>query len=155
MEYAIPKPLPFLRIGLSNIPIILSIYLMRRRDTLLLILLKILAQGILTGTLFSYIFLFSAGGSFASGLTMLTLYPLLKNHISAVGLSLAGALANTLIQILLAQYIVFGAAVRYIAPILLISGLVTGFLLGIFTERFMQKSLWFSSFSTTKPEEAC
>ena len=146
VEYAIPKPLPFLRLGLTNLPVLLSLSVLKKRDVLLLILLKILAQGFVSGTLFSYIFLFSAAGSFASGITMLTLYTVLKNskYISVIGLSLAGSLANNLSQIALARLIIFGKNTRFIAPVLLASGLVTGVLIGIFAEFFTSKSKWFS-----------
>ncbi|MBQ6780305.1 MAG: Gx transporter family protein [Treponema sp.] len=146
VEYAIPKPLPFLRLGLANLPILLSLEIMRRRDTVLLVLLKVLGQGLISGTIFSYIFLFSAAGSFASGLTMLFLFATCKKFISAVGLSLAGALANTVAQIALARFILFGENVRYIAPFLLITGLITGFLLGLFAWQFKRKSRWYASF---------
>lgn len=145
VEYAIPKPLPFLRLGLANLPIILSLAKMRRRDTLLLILCKVLGQGIITGTLFSYVFLFSAAGSLSSGLVMLALHSLCGRHISAAGLSLAGALANNAAQLVLARFILFGTNVRFIAPVLLVTGFVTGLLLGIFAEQFMRKSRWYAS----------
>ncbi|MBD5426792.1 MAG: hypothetical protein HDR38_04470 [Treponema sp.] len=98
VEYAVPKPLPFLRLGLTNLPVILSLQTMPRCETLLLVLLKIVGQGILTGTIFSYVFVFSAAGSIASAVAMLTLYAAEKHAVSAVGLSLAGALANNLAQ---------------------------------------------------------
>ncbi len=154
IEYAIPKPLPFLRLGLANLPVILSLFVMKRRDTLWLILLKILGQGIITGTLFSYVFLFSAAGSFASGLTMLALYPLCKKSLSLVGLSLTGALANNLAQLAMARLILFGTNTRYIAPLLLITGLVTGLLLGLFTEYFCRKSRWFAQILAEKSLQA-
>lgn len=147
VEYAIPKPLPFLRLGLANLPVLLSLEIMQRRETLLLVVLKVLGQGILTGTLFSYIFVFSVAGSFASALMMMALYALGKNAISAVGVSLAGALANNLAQLVLAHWLLFGANARYIAPLLLLTGLVTGCALGVFTEVFKRKSKWFALLS--------
>ena len=143
VEYAIPKPLPFLRLGLANLPVIVALFLLPTRDIYKLILLKIIGQALITGTLFSYIFLFSAAGSLASGLTMLGVHRLLKEHISCIGLSLAGAAANNIAQLIVARLILFGSATKYIAPILLISGAVTGLLLGIFTQMFIEKSKWF------------
>ena len=143
VEYAIPKPLPFLRLGLANLPVIIALFIMPTRDIYKLILLKIMGQALITGTLFSYIFLFSAAGSLASGLTMLGVHRLLKNRISCIGLSLAGAAANNIAQLIVAYFILFGSATRYIAPILLISGAVTGLVLGIFTQMFIEKSKWF------------
>ena len=143
VEYAIPKPLPFLRLGLANLPVIVALFLLPSRDIYKLILLKIIGQALITGTLFSYIFAFSAAGSLASGLTMMGVHRLFKNRISCIGLSLAGAAANNLAQLAVARLILFGSATKYIAPILLISGAVTGLLLGIFTQIFIEKSKWF------------
>ena len=143
VEYAIPKPLPFLRLGLANLPVIIALFIMPTRDIYKLILLKIMGQALITGTLFSYIFLFSAAGSLASGLTMLGVHRILRNRISCIGLSLAGAAANNIAQLIVAHLILFGSATRYIAPILLISGAVTGLILGIFTQMFTERSKWF------------
>ena len=143
VEYAIPKPLPFLRLGLANLPVIIALFIMPTRDIYKLILLKIMGQALITGTLFSYIFLFSAAGSLASGLTMLGVHRILRNRISCIGLSLAGAAANNIAQLIVAHLIQFGSATRYIAPILLISGAVTGLILGIFTQMFTERSKWF------------
>lgn len=143
VEYAIPKPLPFMRLGLANLPVILSLFLLPYRKILILVLLKTVGQGLITGTLFSYIFLFSAGGTLASAMAMMLAYRLFGKHVSAVGLSLAGAAANNIAQLLIAWFILFGDATRYIAPLLLVSGTVSAVFLGIFTENFMRKSLWF------------
>src|SRR5574344_1307237 len=140
VEYAIPKPLPFLRLGLANLPILLAIKKMRRRDVWALILLKILGQSFISGTLFSYIFVFSAAGSFASGLMMLFVYDVCyvvekqkgKQLISDIGLSLSGALANNAAQLICAQCMMFGSNTKYIAPILLTTGCITGLALGFF-----------------------
>lgn len=166
IENAIPKPLPFLRLGLANLPVILALFLLPSRKILLLVLFKVLAQGIISGTLFTYVFLFSSGGSFASALAMMGLYALCGNHrrnetnerklfsISAVGITLFGSLASTFAQLFLARFILFGENAKYIAPILLVSGLITGLLLGIFAELFMQKSNWFKGLLTDFSETA-
>ena len=166
IENAIPKPLPFLRLGLANLPVILALFLLPSRKILLLVLFKVLAQGIISGTLFSYVFLFSSGGSFASALAMMGLYALCGNHrrnetderklfsVSTVGITLFGSLASIFAQLFLARFILFGENAKYIAPILLVSGLITGLLLGIFAELFMQKSNWFKGLLTDFSETA-
>jgi heptaprenyl diphosphate synthase component I len=144
VEYVIPKPLPFMRLGLANMPLVLALYVFGAKEILLLVLLKILGQGFITGTLFSYIFLFSAAGSFASAAAMLVLQRSAKRHVSCVGVSLAGAFANTAAQIALSNFLLFGKAVLYIAPVLLISGFVTGLCLGLITGIFAARSRWFA-----------
>lgn len=152
VEYAIPKPLPFLRLGLANFPVILSISILKNHEIALVVFFKVAAQSIISGTVFSYIFLFSAAGSFSSAFVMVFVCRLFKSKISAFGTSLAGALSNNLAQLFLARFFLFGANVKYIAPILLIIGFATGSALGIFTELFQQKSKWFYKLSS---REAC
>ena len=144
VEYVIPKPLPFMRLGLANMPLVLALYVFGAKEVLLLVLLKILGQGFITGTLFSYIFLFSAAGSFASAAAMLVLQRCAKRQVSCVGVSVAGAFANTAAQIALSNFLLFGKAVLYIAPVLLISGFVTGLCLGLITGIFAARSRWFA-----------
>lgn len=150
VEYAIPKPLPFLRLGLANLPILLAFQKLHAKDVGLLVLIKTLSQGLISGTLFSYVFLFSAAGSFSAALAMGVLHYLFvqkrkRAQISLVGMGLAGALANSGAQLLVARHVVFGEAARYIAPVLLCSGLATGFLLGVFAQQFVAQSRWYSS----------
>ncbi len=143
VEYVIPKPLPFMRLGLANLPIILSLFLLPSKQYFFLVLVKILGQAILSGTLFSYIFLFSAGGTFASGFAMFIVYRILNRYVSCAGLSLFGSLANNSVQFLLARFILFGEGAFYIAPLLFISGAVTGLLLGFTALYFSKSSRWF------------
>lgn len=144
LEYVIPKPLPFMRLGLANVPIILALFLLNARQYFLLVLVKVLGQSIVSGTLFSYIVLFSAGGTFASSLIMFVTYRLLGRFVSCIGISLIGALANNTIQLILARFILFGEGAFFLAPVLYITGTITGILLGIFTLTFTSSSRWFT-----------
>ena len=155
IEYAIPKPLPFLRLGLANLPILLALPLLNLKQVSLIVVLKILGQSLISGTLFSYVFLFSAAGSLASAMGMTIFYYLFKkkNLISFVGLSLIGSLFNNFAQLIVARYILFGNGSRLIAPILLCMGTITGSLLGIFAEYFVSKSNWYLLLSKEKIKE--
>ena len=142
IEYLVPKPIPFLRIGIANMPVLLSLKILPARGSLLLICLKILGQGLVNGTLFSYIFLFSASGSFASGIVMLCTYNFLRNNISLIGISVFGALSGNLVQIFFAKYLIFGQAALLIGPFFLIAGTISAVCLGFFAEKFIIKSVW-------------
>ena len=145
VEYAVPKPLPFMRLGLANLPVIFAVTSFRARDVLLLVLLKVLLSSFISGTMFSYVFLFSAAGSFASGLAVYCLYALLRKCggdrlISNAGLCLLGALANNAAQIAVARVLIFGRQAYVIAPLLLASGLISGLALGLFANGFEKQS---------------
>lgn len=147
IEYLIPKPLPFLRLGLANVPLILALSFFSFKDYLLLLLLKVLGQALLTGSLFSYIFIFSFAGTLSSGLCMFFLYTILKTNISSIGLSVAGAFVSNGTQIILARFFIFGVSAWYIAPVFFFTGMLTGTGLGIFTNLFLEKSQWLASFN--------
>jgi len=142
VEYLIPKPLPFFRLGLANLPILLGLRFLKPADLILVILLKIFGQALLNGTLASYVFLLSAAGTLASVVTMSGVHRFGGRHVCLIGVSLAGALASSSIQVILAIAFIFGEAARVIAPLSIGSGTAAGLLVGIFAERFVLKSTW-------------
>ena len=146
VEYVIPKPVPFLKLGLANLPVLVALTVMRPREILTLVALKVVGQGIVQGTLFSYIVLFSAAGSLASAAVMLLLHRGLGRHVSLVGVSIMGALASNLAQVAAARLIIFGESAWLIAPAFLITGTISALLLGLFAERFVQRSRWLEEF---------
>jgi heptaprenyl diphosphate synthase len=142
IEHCIPKPLPFLRIGLANLPILIALHFLPPLPYMILLCFKAGVQALVNGSLFSYTVIFSAGGTFSSGLVMMVSHRLLKRHMTFVGISILGALSSTITQLLLAGVLLFGDAVRLIGPPFLIMGLITGFLLGLFIEIFSSRSKW-------------
>jgi uncharacterized membrane protein len=143
LEYMIPKPLPFLRLGLANLPIMLAIAVLPPRQFLALVLAKILGQGLVGGTLFSYIFAFSAVGTVASALVMYALGKAFPRSLSYVGISVAGAFASNAAQLTLARWYIFGESAWYIAPPFCAVGVVTGAALGIFANHYARSSSWY------------
>ncbi len=142
VEYLIPKPLPFFRLGLANLPLLIGLGFLTPGDLLLVLLLKVLGQGLVNGTLASYVFLFSLAGSTASVLTMYAVHRLGGRHISLVGVSVFGALSSSVVQLALSITFVFGQTAKLIAPFSLGSGMVTGIIIGLFAWRFERDSLW-------------
>lgn len=144
VEYMIPKPMPFLRIGLANLPIMISLAILTFPEFLLLVLLKIIGQGLVNGTLFSYIFIYSAGGSVSSSIVMYLLFKGRGRYLSYVGISIIGAMTSNLVQMLLADLLLFGTGIWIIAPPFLVMGFISSIMLGLFTNYFTDHSRWFS-----------
>jgi heptaprenyl diphosphate synthase len=142
IEYLIPKPFPFFRVGIANLPILFSIDVLPIPHIFLVIFLKVLGQGLVGGTLVSYVFLFSAAGSFASGAAMIAIRMVLKERISLVGVCVIGALFSNVAQIVLARFLLFGEGAWLIAPPFLALGTGTAIFLGVVAERFARTSLW-------------
>ena len=142
IEYIIPKPVPFFRLGLANLPIIVTLSFFKPKHTLLLVLLKVLGQGLINGTLASYVFFFSLAGSFASVFAMLLAHRLGGRWTSLIGVSIFGAVASNVVQVLLSVLFVFGTSAWVIAPLFLILGSASGVAIGFFAERFFETSGW-------------
>ena len=146
IEYIIPKPMPFLRIGIANLPIMLALDIFPFRTFLVLIAIKVFGQAIITGTLFSYIFLFSLTGTLLSALSMYAMRRCLgRNRISFIGIGTMGAMISNVSQLALAWVFIFGNTVRFISPPFLAAGLITGVALGLFCEVFTQRSQWYAA----------
>jgi heptaprenyl diphosphate synthase len=140
----IPKPLPFMRLGLANMPLIAALDILPVEHFVLLIFIKILGQGLITGSLFSSVFLFSLAGTLASGTVMYLLRRCLgAGRVSFIGVSTAGALISNGVQLALARVFIFGEGVLFIAPPFLGLGVLAGMALGLFCEIFAARSVWY------------
>ena len=121
-------PLPFIRLGLSNI---IVMYLILQGKTLPAIAVNIsksLVGGLMTFTLLSPSTLLSLGGGLAAILVM-WLACRLRLGFSPFGISIAGAVAHNLAQLVLVKTIVLpGADVFVLTPILLVLALLSGML---------------------------
>ena len=138
LDHVIPKPLPFMRIGLANLPLLLALNIFPAKKYFALAFIKVIGQALVTGTLFSYVFLFSLAGTALSAAVMI----LLCRRASMVGTSIAGAFVSNAVQLVLARFIVFGEGVLYLAPPFLAAGIISGGLLGFFAEVFSSRSEW-------------
>ncbi len=147
IEYMIPKPIPFMRLGLANLPLIIALGVLSDREYFLLLLLKVLGQALITGSLFSYIILFSLAGSTSSAVMMLLIYKLFKQKVTRVGISIAGSLFSTLAQLTISRVLLFKEATYVIAPLFLLSGLVSAIILGVFGQMFIDRSKWYGQIS--------
>ena len=146
IEYMIPKPLPFMRLGIANLPIMLALDIFPLNTFLTLVAVKIVGQALITGTLFSYVFLFSLAGTSLSALSMYGLRRFTgRNQVSFIGVGTMGAMISNISQLCLAWVFIFRNSVWYVTPIFLSAGVVTGVALGIFCELFTRRSKWYES----------
>ncbi|MDR2803900.1 MAG: Gx transporter family protein [Treponema sp.] len=143
VEYMIPKPLPFLRLGLANAPLLIALRF-PPSTFFTLVFIKIFGQALISGTLFSYIFLLSLTGTMASASCMYILRRIVSGkYMSLAGISVTGSLVSNFTQIALARFFFMGEAAVYIVPPFLAAGIVSGMALGLFCERFIEISRWY------------
>lgn len=129
IETLIPMPFfaPGMKLGLANIVIIVILYKMSVKDAYIISIIRILAVALLFGNAFSLAY------SFAGGIVSLTVMTLLKQHskLSITGVSIAGGITHNIAQIGVAAILLDTAELIYYLPVLLITGSVTGLLIGI------------------------
>ncbi len=142
IEYLFPKPVPFFRLGLANLPILITLDILSPGSIFLLVFLKVLGHGLINGTLASYVFLFSISGSFASAVVMLAAHRVGGKRISLVGVSVFGAIASNIVQITLSVTFIFGQTAWVIAPLFIGLGVTSGVLVGLFAEKLREQSRW-------------
>ncbi len=142
IEYMIPKPLPFLKLGVANLPILIGLTFLSPKETLILLVMKVVGQGLIHGTLFSHLLLFSLGGTFTSGVIMMIFFYTKIPGISLIGISVLGAIGGNIIQLLVAQVLLFGKDVWLMAPVFLGAGVISSTILGVMALRFTQHSKW-------------
>jgi heptaprenyl diphosphate synthase len=133
-----------MRIGLANLPLMLAPDLFSLPAFALLVVIKVLGQALITGTLFSYVFLFSLAGTTVSAAAMYLLRRRIgPDRIGFVGVGVTGAFLSNAAQLALARFFIFGGGALLLAPPFLAAGIITGAALGLFCETFAGRSAWY------------
>ncbi len=137
-EAAIPSPLPGVKPGLANIVILLVLLQEGWRAAVWVSALRVLAGGLLFGTLFSPGFWLSATGALASLLVLGLAQHLPRLYFSAVGLSVLAAFAHIGGQLALAAlWLLPGAAWIALLPVFSAAALIFGAVNGMIVARLL------------------
>ena len=130
LEHMIP-PIPFLppnvKLGLSNIITMYCFFFVGKKYALILAILKSVFVFLIRGALASSL---SLVGGVLSILVIALLVFLFRTKISYTLISIAGAIAHNLGQIVVASFVLGSDMVFFYMPVLLISGVVMGSITG-------------------------
>ena len=125
--------IPGMRLGLANVAVLLALYLFPFSWALLLIIGKCLLASIFSGSLTALFY--SLGGSLLSFAVMMALIRFRSEHISPIGVSIAGATFHNIGQVLVACLLFRSWAVMLYLPVLLLIGIGTGAVIGVLVLR--------------------
>lgn len=119
--------IPGIKLGVANLVILVSLYMLGLGYTLAINVIRILVAGLLFNGLFGALY------SLAGGLLSLAVMYLLKKTgiFSPVGISMAGGVAHNLGQLLIAALIVSTMRIFLYFPMLMFSGIISGILIGM------------------------
>ncbi|MDP0492935.1 MAG: Gx transporter family protein [Fusobacterium sp. JB021] len=135
LEAIIPKPFPWMKIGLANLGTIIALEKFDKRMAVEVVVFRIVIQGIMLGTLFSPGFIISLTSGLISFCIMVGLY-IYREKLTLISISMFSALIHNLTQLVVVYILLFRnieIRSRYIIFFILgflmlgcISGLITG-----------------------------
>ena len=123
----IPVPIPGIKIGLANLVVITALFTMGPKQAFVLSMIRIVLVGFTFGNLSTMMF------SFAGGMLSWLLMVAAKRWkgFSMTGVSILGGIGHNIGQILVAMWVINSSVLLYYLPFLIISGLITGAVIGI------------------------
>jgi heptaprenyl diphosphate synthase len=131
VENLIPLPIPWLRIGVGNIGVLLALYMLSPLDGFFVLLIKIVIGSLFSGRFLSPFFLFALGAGIPSYWLMVGIKLLTRHRLGPIGVSVCGAVSHNLLQLGIAYLIVVRSVnVFYLAPVLVVLGTVSGAIIG-------------------------
>jgi heptaprenyl diphosphate synthase len=126
-------PLPFIvpgaKLGLANIITLTSIYILSFKQSFSVVFLRVILTAVTFGSMSS--FLYSLSGGILSLLAMAGLFAFFKERINLITVSIIGAVAHNLGQLLVASLILESVFILTYLPILMVIAIPTGVFVGI------------------------
>ena len=127
--------IPGVKLGLANLVVVVVLYKMGVKEAYTLAVVRVILSGFLFGNLFSIVY------SLAGGLLSLTVMVALKRTkaFSLLVISAMGGVFHNVGQLIMAALVLESLSIGYYLPVLLISGLVTGILIGIISGEMLKR----------------
>jgi heptaprenyl diphosphate synthase len=133
VESLFPTPIPGIRLGLANIFILLALIFFGLKEALLIGILKSVIGSLILARLLTPTFIFSISGTMASTFLMWLIINA-RLPFSLLGISIIGAEAHIMIQLILAtSFFLPQISFFYISHIYILSSIITGSTTGILT----------------------
>lgn len=139
VENFIPKPFPFMKLGLANVVILMLLHMRNFKFAIIVGLSKTFIGGFISGTLLSPTTLLSFSGSLLSLVVMIIVIQS-KINFSLIGISILGAICHNFAQIIVVRLVLIKEnSIFYLTPLLIILGIVTGIITGYLAIVFSRK----------------
>lgn len=122
--------IPGVKLGLANIIILITLYEIGVVEAIFINIVRVLIVALARGTFLSMGFFMSLSGAFLS-LGIMIIFCLLIKKFSVIGVSVIGSIFHVFGQILIAMIYLNSAYIFYYLPIIAISAIITGVLVGV------------------------
>ncbi|MBR4240698.1 MAG: Gx transporter family protein [Eubacterium sp.] len=128
---------PGVKIGLSNLVVVSALYLLDKKQAFAISMIKILISGLVFSGAFSLLYSF-AGGILSFFVMLLAMK---SEKISILGVSVIGGVLHNIAQIIVAAIVMQTPRIVYYLPVLLISGVAAGIVIGVISKILVQRLL--------------
>lgn len=137
IENFIPSPFPAIRLGISNIPILVMIYLSSPIYALEVALLKAVLVPVFSGNFLVRLSL-SLPATLCALLAMYIVYKFLRKWVSPLSVSVIGAVTHMIVQLsIMSLFYIKGLIYTQLTGILLFASVITGVLMGIISYKII------------------
>jgi heptaprenyl diphosphate synthase len=126
-QIPVPVPIPGIKLGLSNVVTLFALWTLGRKSAGLILFLRIVLGNLVAGNLMTMAY--SLAGGLLCLLVMALLLPLFSQKQVWI-LSIFGAIGHNVGQLAIALIITATPSLLFYAPVLLLSGIITGFFTG-------------------------
>ncbi len=122
-----PVPIPGIKLGLANVIVLISMYFISNKAALGVNVIRVVMSALLFNGFSG--FLFSIAGAGISYIVMVLAKRIKSSSI--IGVSVLGGVTHNIAQIGVAAIVLDTPGLMYYVPVILISGIITGVIIGI------------------------
>lgn len=126
--------IPGVKLGLANLVVVVALYIMKPSEAFAIALIRIFLAGLTFGNLYSLAYSLCGGL-----LSFAVMWLAKKTKLSVIGVSMLGGICHNIGQIAVAAVIMETVRIAYYLPVLLVAGLVTGFLMGVISKLIIDR----------------
>lgn len=120
---------PGAKLGLANLITVIAMFTLSLPMTFLIILIRVLANALIGGTLFSL--MYSLTGGIFSFLVMLLVKQLGAHRVSIIGISIMGGISHNFGQLTIASLVAQSLYTYNYLPFMSLAGIIAGFFVGL------------------------
>ena len=132
VEFVLQSPVPIqgVKLGLANVIVVIAMYFMGEKSALAISVVRVIMSSLLFGGFSG--FLYSIAGALVSFGAMCIVKKI--KVVSIIGVSIVGGIFHNIAQITVAALVLNTKGVFYYLPVLLISGVITGIIIGLISK---------------------
>lgn len=126
-QIPVPIPIPGLKLGISNVITLVTLYLWDKKHSMIILILRILLSSVICGS--GLTFIYSLSGGILSFVSICISKKILKQNMIPV-ISVIGAAFHNTGQIMAAIFILKSTSIIVYLPVLILLSLITGAITG-------------------------